>query len=353
MKILILTTDAPGLDPDKPAGRIAGLLQALAGRHALTLACYTPSDPSFATKLEPLSIALIKAPPTRPGWFERLGGRFQPSANLKAALLGQAESYDLVLGDGLASWWLAAEIVRAKGEPGVIWLGPGEKPPSNRPPALSIATANQIEGFKWLPEGLDTVYFKRQTPINVTSSRVIFRHVPGEAASEEALAYLLKEVWPAVRQLKPEASLVIVTPGTARFEEIEEKQAGVSRISGLADWRNLYERGRLAILPYRTTPTDYRPFQEVWAMQLPVVTMRPGALALPGLQLGDHYVQGADGPSLAALVARLLEIRGPGLHLAEEGRKLVEAEYSWPACAARLEAFLGELTGKAPGAASR
>ena len=347
MKILILTTNAPDLDPDKPAGRIAGLLQTLNGRHALALACYTPPDPSFATKLETLSTALISAPSSQPTWLERLRGRFQPLANLKTTLLAQTESYDLVQGDGLASLWLAAEIVRAKGGRGMVWLRPGERPPPNRPPALSIATASQVEGFKWLPDGIDTAYFKRQLPVNITSNEVIFRHVPGEAAAEEALDYLLKEVWPAVRQLKPQAGLIIVTPGATRFEEIEENLAGVSRISGLADWRTLYERCRLVILPYRTTPTDYHPFQEAWAMQLPVVTMRPGALVLPGLQLGDHYVQGADGPSLAALVARLLEIRGPGLHLAEEGRKLVEAEYSWPARASRLEALWTELTGTA------
>jgi glycosyltransferase involved in cell wall biosynthesis len=319
-------------------------LQALTGRHVLTLACYTSPDLSFEKKLETLATTLISAPPTRSTWIERLGGRFQPSANLKTAIMAQTESYGLVLGDGLASWWLAAEIVKAKGERGLLWLRPGERPPANPPAMLSIATANQVEGFRWLPEGLDTAYFKRQTPVNITSNEVIFRQVPGEAASEEALAYLLKEVWPAVRQLKAQASLAIVTPGTDGFEEIEEKQAGVSRISGATDWRNLYESGRLAVLPYRTTPTDYRPFQEAWAMQLPIVTMRSGALALPGLQLGDHYVQGADGPSLAALVARLLEIRGPGLHLVQEGRKLVEAEYTWSACAARLEAFWDELT---------
>ncbi len=339
MKILFISLNPPAYNPAQPLGRVVGLLQELSARHELTLACYNFSDDT-SSALSKLPIKLVTAPKFQPGWFERLRGGSHPAANLKTALLGLDQQFDIIQSDGAESAWLVGELAREWRRPGLVWLRPGETE-ETLVAGIEILAASRPEKSRWLPDGLDTSYFTRQTPVNVTSQEIIFRHVEDDPASEEALNFVQTEVWAEVRRLTPVARLLIVTPGIASFEEIEEGAEGISRIRGVQDLRPLYQGCRLALLPYLRPPTDYQPMQEAWAMQVPLITMPPGATTLPDLQLGDHYVQGADGPSLAALATRLLEIRGPGLHLAQQGRQLVENRFSWAACATRLEQIWG------------
>ncbi len=341
LKILFITSDRPTFSPTQPLSRAAGLLGEFATRHTVTLAYFANNPPSQTedTTLAELSIRVVEAPIARAGWLGRFGAFSRKETELKEKLLALSERFDLIQGDGLASLGLSGELAKIWGIPAHIWLRPGENPPRSSGASLNIIVANQVADYKWLPDGLDTSFFSRQTPVNIMSSEIIFQHIPGETASEEALTFLQSEAWPQVRRLNPNARLLIVTPGPAGFEEVEEGLEGVNRVRAAPDLRPLYERCRLAVLPYQRTPTNYHPILEAWAMQMPLVTTREGAATLPDLQLGDHYVQGVDGPSLAALIARLLEIRGPGLHLAEAARQLVEAEYSWPARAAHLESL--------------
>lgn len=194
--------------------------------------------------------------------------------------------------------------------------------------------------------GLDANYFRRQTPVNIISKEFLFsiraEDKKAAAINRKAIEYLTGQVWPLVRERHSDATLKIKIETEIG---VGENWAGTQQGDG---WRleygtivpTEYKAGRLALAPYlEIAPTNVQPWLEAWAMQVPLITLPAAAEALEnlGAKLGDHFLKGEDAPSLAALMSRLLEIRRPGLHLAEAGRQLIETRFSWAARAAELE----------------
>ncbi|HEX2914006.1 MAG TPA: glycosyltransferase [Chloroflexia bacterium] len=350
MRVLIVTTDRPSLEPSRPLDRIAALLGYFPPRHAVTLACLNDeTEPSSAWPWPEVKLVTAPASAVKPGLFKPVTTflkRYNTFTRLKEAILAQPGSFELIQGDGLATYNLVADLVKASGVKGLVWARPGEIA-TDSSSDLQVLPANRVDNQPWLPDGIDLDYFRRNSPINILSQEVIFRLAPHDPAALEALAFMLEEIWPRVRELNSQARLLLATPAgspllsqvAGKLSSVFDETHGLSIIEGVTDLRPLYERCRLAVLPYLGSPADTKPILEAWAMQLPFVTMQPGADALPGAQIGDQYVRGEDPKSYSSLVARLLEIRGPGLHLAEFGRPLAESRYSWPLIVSQLETF--------------
>jgi hypothetical protein len=322
-KILFLTAELPSFA--RPLTRNAGLLSELATRHQILLA-YPQKDQLNETDRKIAAEICDKLL------------EFQTNGSLENSRLKQAlEEFqsEIVQVDNPELAQLLKPLVPGVAENGWLILHP-EK----------LEAGGQFYPFG---PGIDTGYWKRQTPINITSKLFLFS-IRAEhqnfAIAITALRYLLKHSWPEVRQRQPEARLKVVVEGQP--EDLPPDLTGGD--SWQLDYGTIspqeYETGRLALAPYLTnTPGNVQPWLEAWAMQLPLLTLPAAAkrLSVMGARLGDHFLKGEDGPSLAALMGRLLEIRRPGLHLAEAGRILVEEQFSWMALAKNLEKFYDRL----------
>jgi hypothetical protein len=321
--ILFVTADLPSFN--RPLGRTAGLIFELAQRHQLNLAYFDQGELNEADLKAASQICsrvfCLAASPTS-----------QLSQNDETVLqLGNLKP-EIILSNDPSLNPLIQSLLRDAPETQLITLRP-----------YSIETPGQQFPFT---AGLDAVYFRRQTPVNITSKLFLFPIQIDPLAKNDALIsrraihYLIQRAWPEVLRHHPDATLRIVIQGDpADFSgEIQQGEGWQFEYGTIQPQE--YEAARLIVAPYRdNVPLSIQPWLEAWAMQVPLITLPAAALRLEklGAKLGDHFLKGEDGPSLAALMSRLLEIRRPGLHLAEAGRKLIDERFSWLAWAARIE----------------
>jgi hypothetical protein len=159
--------------------------------------------------------------------------------------------------------------------------------------------------------------FTRRGIPEPTSRLIIFCHETADPALIDAKTWLERELWQKISNFNPKAQLTVVE----RYEN-DSDNPSISEI---------YEPARLAIFPVRLPLLKSARFlAEAMAMGLPCVITSAVLQSpvvqksLPGLKLGEHYVRADTAESFAALAGRLLDIKGPGQHLAKSGRDFIE-----------------------------
>jgi len=321
-RILFLATHLPSFKP--PLAQTAGLLSDLSTRHQVSLVYFALAQENHQPE---------KA-------YTNLSQLFERVASLKKSWSGQAAKAKL--NQELEQF--RPEIIVAETSAMARLL---QVPPGVQLLILQAAKSKAQELAIAFEPGLDADYFRRRSQIKLISKQVLcsiqLASKQEAAIGQAAINLLIGEVWPIVRQRHPEASLKIKVSGEIPKNLVAEEKLEAGYHLGFGTISPLeYEAGRLALAPYlKLTPVNPQAWLEAWAMQLPLITLPAAAFSLDklGSRLGEHFLKGEDGPSLAALISRLLEIRGPGLHLAENGRKLIDTRFSWQARAAQLEVF--------------
>lgn len=322
-KILFVTADLPSFT--RPLGRTAGLLFELAQRHPVSLVYFGQTEGKAADQKTTL---------------ETCSQVFRFAATSNSSIAQNAETLaelnklkpDIIITTDPTLNSFVQSFLASVPETQVITLRP-----------YSIETPGKQLAFS---AGLDATYFRRQTPVNITSKLFLSPiQITPQAKNDALIArraihYLTGRAWPEVLRRHPDATLRIVVQGdpadfSGEIQQGEGWQLGYGTIQSQE-----YEAARLIVAPYRdNVPLNVQPWLEAWAMQVPIITLPAAALRLEklGAKLGDHFLKGEDGSSLAALMSRLLEIRRPGLHLAEAGRKMIDERFSWQAWAAKIE----------------
>ncbi len=328
-KILFLSYELPSFTP--PLGQFAGLWQEFAPRHQLKLIYFSkardnPNDKVLAEKLGGQFLRLQNS--SSRSWF---GINKTPHQ----VILKEIEQF----------------------QPELIFIDQEFKAKSQILSLKNVSAATRVIFKNYFLEinqqriyfgpGLDADYFRRSSPPNVVSKLVLFsaqtENKSDNRAIKAAVELMLDEVWPKVREKHSDAFLQIVAGEACRKFLGEARNGDGYSLRYGTILPGEYEGARLALAPYKDfVPVPPQPWLEAWAMQLPLITLPEGASTLADLggRLGDHFLKGEDGPSLAALISRMLEMRGPGLHLAEASRKLIEQKFSWSAKAAKLEEII-------------
>ena len=161
----------------------------------------------------------------------------------------------------------------------------------------------------------------------------------------DALDYLLKDIFPLVRQASPRARLRIVgRRPPAGLKERIARCPGVELVGEVADVRPFLTRAAVVAVPLRIGGGSRIKILEALAMGKAVVSTSIGAEGL-AVTDGMHLLL-ADAPSdFAARTVELLKSSEERLRLGENGRKLVVERYSWDQMARALEWAWEELCG--------
>lgn len=205
----------------------------------------------------------------------------------------------------------------------------------------ALTKRNDIE---LVPNGVDTEFFKRTTPIVPSSDEILFTGTLGYEPNLDGLLYFQREIWPRILEERPTTRLLIVGRDAPPAIKALDNGGNVRVIGPVPDMRPYYERARVCVVPLRWGGGTRLKILEALAMQVPVVSTSAGVAGLD-LTLGDHYLCGDNPKSFASLTVRLLDIKGPARHLAEAGRRLAVECYDWAQIMARLEKIYGELIG--------
>lgn len=158
-------------------------------------------------------------------------------------------------------------------------------------------------------------------------------------ANQEAMAYFLGAIFPAVRAARPAVRLRITGRATAAQLAALPACAGVEFTGFVPEIRALVARSWAEVVPLQSGSGTRLKILEALALGTPVVSTRKGVEGLE-LRHGSELLV-ADTPS-EFTAATLLLLAQPGLraYLAAEGYRAVAARYDWRAIGARLDALL-------------
>lgn len=162
----------------------------------------------------------------------------------------------------------------------------------------------------------------------------------------DGLMYLLREVWPILKESHPQARLKIV--GQHPTPEVLACRGPRVEVTGRVDDVRPHLAGAaVCIAPLRIGGGTRFKILEAMAMAKPVVSTSLGAEGI-GYEDGRHLLIGDDPPAFAAAVGRVLDDPALAARLSQAGRALVEESYSWAAAAERLERLYEEVLSAPP-----
>jgi len=185
-----------------------------------------------------------------------------------------------------------------------------------------------------VPNGMQTGFFEA-TPVP-DSREVLFVGSLAHLPNQQAVRWLLGEIWPALQRRVPNARLTIVGREPPAQLVALARSARVTVVGDAPDVRPYYARARAVVVPLRSGGGIRVKILEALAAGRPLVTTRLGAEGLP-LVPGEHALFADRAEEMAAELARLLADQPLAERLASNGRTLVEREFDWESLARRQE----------------
>lgn len=264
---------------------------------------------------------------------------FFHALNGQPAIITPYESYSLYLRRQLAAGrgsWLGWRLARAFES----WMfAPYARvvvvSPPDRDELLALDPALPVEV---IPNGVD-LYDFRMRPTQRETAVLLFVGNYEYAPNRDAALWLARAIFPAVQRRVPGAKLWLV--GSAPPPELLALASESIHITGrVPDVRPYLARATVFVSPLRFGAGIKNKILEALAMGCPVVAT---PLSLDGIDVRDgESALSADGDALVEAVVRLLGDTALQAALSRNGRRLVEARYSWDYVAEQyLELYRG------------
>ncbi|MEE8369978.1 MAG: glycosyltransferase family 4 protein, partial [Dehalococcoidia bacterium] len=158
----------------------------------------------------------------------------------------------------------------------------------------------------------------------------------------EGLEYLMRDVFPLLRQRLPELRLVIAGKGApSHLQRLAHRTAGVEFLGPQADAEPLYQQSRVFIEATHTGGGTRLKLLNALARGLPVVASPQGAEGLDVVD-GEHLLLAAGPNAMAQAVGRLLTDDRLWRSLSENGRALIQRRYTAEAAYGPLDEALSD-----------
>jgi glycosyltransferase involved in cell wall biosynthesis len=185
--------------------------------------------------------------------------------------------------------------------------------------------------------GVDVEYFRPSGAVGPVPASLVFAGSMGWHPNLEAAQFLLREIWPGLRQSEGQWRLTIVGGQPPRSFRDEASRLGAEVTGFVEDVRPHIEQAEIYVCPIRIGGGTRVKVLDALAMGRPLVATE---LAVEGLGLTEdlHYRRAE---SAAEFVREILRLHAePALRerLAAAGRAFVVEHFSWHTIGERLEA---------------
>ena len=192
-----------------------------------------------------------------------------------------------------------------------------------------------------IPNGVDTEYYRRKDNVGEDAS-ILFIGKLDYRPNIDAVEWLVKDIWPGIRQTIPEGRLNVVgRDPSSRITKLEF-HAGVRVIGPVIDERPWFERAAVLAVPMRMGGGVRLKVLQALAIGTTIVSTSFGMSGVNALD-GVHYLR-ADSPAeFASQVARALGDRALRARLGDAGRALVCDSFDWRVLLPRLDQFHREI----------
>ncbi|MBA2690253.1 MAG: TIGR03087 family PEP-CTERM/XrtA system glycosyltransferase [Burkholderiales bacterium] len=206
--------------------------------------------------------------------------------------------------------------------------------------AAAPAAAQRIHHVK---NGVDAHFFSPEhtfvSPYSAAEQPIVFTGAMDYWPNVDAVEWFADEVFPKVKQQRPQASFYMVGARPAPSLQRLKGFPGVTITGSVPDVRPYIAHARLAVAPLRIARGVQNKVLEAMAMAKTVV-VSPQAAAGIAAKAGEEYVLAADSEEFAAAITELLNADARHV-IGKAARARVLADYSWSANLARLDSLLG------------
>lgn len=191
-----------------------------------------------------------------------------------------------------------------------------------------------------IQNGVDQDYFG-YAPAD-TSRTLIFTGVMGYQPNADAAIYCATEIFPTLRQRYPDAQLLIVGANPSDAVLALSRFPGVTVTGAVPDVRPYMRRSAVFVCPLRIGAGVKNKLLAAMSMGLPVVT---NALSLSGIAANndEHVIVASSANEFADKIDAVFRDRTLARRLSDNGRRLVEQQYTWSSQAMLLEQALLKL----------
>jgi len=215
--------------------------------------------------------------------------------------------------------------------------------------ATTRAERETLDGYAtgapsdWFPNGVDSTFFSPDgEPYEADTISFIGRmdYYP----NQECMQRFCDEVWPLVRERRPQMKLVIVGADPSPAMRKLGERPGVTVTGSVPDVRPYVRRSALMVAPLAIARGTQNKILEAMAMGVPVVTSR---IAAGGVDAeAPAHLLVADTPAeLAAAIFRIVESPVERERLATAGRERMLSHHAWPRSMERLDAIIERAVG--------
>ncbi|HZT02739.1 MAG TPA: glycosyltransferase [Steroidobacteraceae bacterium] len=195
-----------------------------------------------------------------------------------------------------------------------------------------------------IPNGVDVEYF---SPLCGQPKRhsLVFVSTLSWYPNVDAVLFLLRDIWPALKKLVPNVTLDIVGAGAPpSVVELAREHEGVTLHGFVPDIRPLVDAAAIFVCPIRDGGGTKLKVLDAFAMAKCVVAH---PIACEGIDVTDgrDVVLAESGPEFARRLASLLNDDERRAEIGAAARELVVSRYTFDAIGSRLEQYLRELAG--------
>ena len=189
-----------------------------------------------------------------------------------------------------------------------------------------------------ITNGVDTEYFTSVSDAP-TPGKIVFTGVMGYAPNEDAAMYFVNDIFPLVREKRPDAEFWIVGTGPSDQVKALERIDGIHVTGHVDDVRPYVRSATVFVCPLRYGSGVKNKILAAMAMQKPIVAT---SISVEGLDVADdrEVVLAVEPRAFAANVVRLLVDEEEARRLGTNGLVTARDKYSWAAMGQALETAL-------------
>jgi glycosyltransferase involved in cell wall biosynthesis len=204
---------------------------------------------------------------------------------------------------------------------------------------VALAKRYGLPVVRRIETGVDLEFHAYQAP-RAEGNVAVFAGAMDSRSNIDGIEFLLRAVWPRVHAARPQARMLIAgrNPPPALVAEAASSGMNWHFTGSVADIRPHLHEGDISLIPLRVgSGTRLKAFEAI-ASGLPVVSTTLGVEGL-GLQPGEHFLAADSEAAFADAILSLLASAPRRIAMAEAGRALLEARYSWSVIARQFEAI--------------
>lgn len=179
-----------------------------------------------------------------------------------------------------------------------------------------------------IPTGVDTDYYQPRE-VAIKEKQMVFVGAMDWLPNEDAMYYMVNNIFPLVKQKEKDASMVIVGRNpSARIEKAVSKIDDIEMTGWVDDTRDYIHESSIFVVPIRIGGGTRIKIYEAMACGKPVISTSIGAEGLP-LEHGKHVYLEDNATDFANRIIELYNSKTAREQMGQSARNYVYENYRW------------------------